>query len=119
MENFSSRAELIIDLQDRGYDHDFIIYNEGILCVQGNELIGPDDFEIAETHHFESKNGSGDNFIIYAINLLHSDAKGILMTSFSTYNRGVSIHLWCKLSGSIKKTLTEVRDRSLPELVFT
>ena len=109
MINSSKRADLIIDLQNRGYDRDFIIKNEGILCIQENDFIHPDGFEIVETHHFENRSGSGDHFVIYAISLLNSGAKGILMTTSGTYNRGLSIHLWFKLSDGLKKALADAK----------
>jgi hypothetical protein len=117
MKNDQNQTELIIDLQERGYDQDFILQNEGILCVQQNELFPPEEFEIVETHRFEGK-FRRDDFIIYAISLTHCDVKGILMTPVSTYTKGVSIHLWSKLATNIKNTVKEVRNNAFSELAF-
>ncbi len=102
MENYSSKTEAIIGLQKRGYDLDFILSNEYLLCVQDSELISPDDFEITETYRFDSKAQSDDQNLIYAINSVHNGLKGILMTSYSAFTRGLSIHLWSKLAANLE-----------------
>jgi hypothetical protein len=115
MKNGQHQTGLIIDLQERGYDHDFILQNEGILCIQQNELFPPEEFEIVETHRFEGR-FRNDDFIIYAISLTHCAIKGILITPISTYNKGISIHLWSKLAANIKNTVNEVRSNAFSEL---
>lgn len=106
--NYNSKAEAIIDLQERGYDHDFILKNEYILCIQESQTISPDDFEITETYRFDGKSRLCDNYIIYAIRSLNNDLNGILMTSYSTLTRGLSIHLWSKLANNLKYYETEL-----------
>lgn len=101
MESYNNRADLIIDLQSRGYDQDFILENEGILNIQQSEFLPPDEFEITETHHLPGAAAYKDNFIIYGVKSVHSDIKGILVTSYSRLAQGISIHLWSKLSRSI------------------
>jgi hypothetical protein len=102
MENYHNRAEAIIDLQNRGYDQDFVIKNEHILYVQDSELINPDDFEVIEAYKFDGARRQRDNYVIYAIRSMHNDLKGILMTSYSAFSKGLSIHLWSKLAANLK-----------------
>jgi hypothetical protein len=102
MENFTTKAEAIIALQERGYDQDFILKDEYLFYVQQSELIKPDDFEITETYRFEGKRRLCDNYIIYAVRGINKDLKGILMTPYSAYEKGVSIHLWSKLANNLK-----------------
>jgi len=102
MESHNNKTGLIIDLQNRGYDQDFILANEGILNIQNEELLPPEEFEITETHQFSGLSGPKDNFIIYGIMSVHSDIKGILITSYARLLDGVSIHLWSKLSRTIQ-----------------
>jgi hypothetical protein len=102
MTNCQTKAEIIIALQERGYDNDFILKNEGVLCVQQNELINPDGFEITETYRFDGQPRPNDNFVIYAIREVNSDIKGILMASYVTLTSGMSIHLWSKLAAYLK-----------------
>jgi len=98
MGKFNDKAEAIIDLQKRGYDQDFILANENLYCLQGGDIIFPDNFEVIETYRFEGKSKFKDNYVIYAIRAIHEDLKGILMTSYGSLARGISIHLWSKLT---------------------
>jgi hypothetical protein len=102
MENYSNIAEAIIDLQHRGYDQDFVIKNEHILCVQDSELISPDEFEVISAYKFERGKRLRDNYVIYAIRSMHNDLKGILLTSYGAFTKGLSIHLWSKLAADLK-----------------
>jgi hypothetical protein len=104
MENYDNKLDAIIGLQGRGYHLDFILKDENLLCLQEHELIGPDEFEISETYKFKETQGSSDTYVIYAIRSVHRDLKGILMTSFSAFNEGLGIHLWCKLSTTLKES---------------
>ena len=99
--DYHNKTEAIIDLQERGYDHDFILKNEHIQCVQQSQSICPDDFEVIEVIRFDGKRRMRDNYLIYAIKLLNNDVKGILMTPFSTLIKGLSIHLWSKLANNL------------------
>lgn len=98
MEDYHNRTAAIIDLQKRGYVRDFVITNEHILCIQDSELIGPDDFEKTATYKFATRQRMRDKYVIYGIRLIHNDQKGILMTSYSAFSMGLSIHLWSKLA---------------------
>jgi hypothetical protein len=91
----------IVGLQKRRYDHDFLLKNEYIHCIQQSQSICPHDFEVIETYYFDGKRKMCDNCIIYAIQLLNGDTKGTLMTSYGTLIKGLSIHLWSKLANNL------------------
>ena len=101
MENYHHRAELIIDLQDRGYDQDFVIDNHGILNIQQSELLAPEEFEVTETHLVSERPSEGGCFMVCGIKSIHSDIKGILVTPYGRLFQGLSSHLWAKFSSSI------------------
>ncbi len=103
MENYNNKLQAIIGLQSKGYDLDFILKDENLLCLQQSELISPDEFEIAETYQFKDIQESNDTYVIYAIRSVQSDLKGILMTSYGAFNHGLGIHLWCKLSATLRE----------------
>ena len=98
MKNYNTKSKLIIDLHKKGYDSDFILKNEFIFCIQQNELINPDDFDIIECYHLDASLGLRNNFIIYAISCNNVHLKGILIASYHTLELGMSIHLWSKFS---------------------
>jgi hypothetical protein len=95
--------DIIIDLQERGFDHDFIVDHEHIRCLQYNEMIPPDDFEILETHYCDNKTNLKSNYIFYAIRLKNYDIRGILMSTHKSYTHGMSLHLWQKFNNEIAK----------------
>jgi hypothetical protein len=99
--SYASKAEAIIDLQERGYDYDFILKNECILCIQQSEDICPDDFEVTEAYRFDGESRMRDNYIIYAVRSLNHNLNGILMASYSRLTNGLSIHLWSKLANNL------------------
>ena len=102
MKNYATKTEVIIALQERGYDQDFVLKDEYLFYVQQSELIKPDDFEITETYRFGGKRRLDDNYIIYAVTGVNEDFKGILMTPYSAYAEIMSIHLWSKLANNLK-----------------
>lgn len=100
---------LIIDLQERGFNHDFVIENEHIRCLQYNELISPDDFEILETYHRKSSDKNDDCSLVYAIRLMNHDTKGILMSDYRSYITGMSLRLWSKFNSVIRLNLSAIK----------
>lgn len=101
MKNFDAKAEVIIGLQNKGYNLDFMLSNEFLRCIQDGELISPDDFEITETFLFTGETQAEIPSVIYAISSWHYNIKGILMTSFNAFTQGLSIHLWSKLAANL------------------
>ncbi|MEO3406330.1 hypothetical protein AAFN85_20615 [Mucilaginibacter sp. CAU 1740] len=98
--------DVIINLQARGFNHDFVIENEHIRCLQYNELISPDDFEILEMYHCGgSRDSEGDN-LVYAIRLNNYQVDGILMSNYRSYIKGMSLRLWAKFNTVIKLKLS-------------
>jgi hypothetical protein len=97
MDKYADKTQAIIGLQRRGYDQDFSLTGEGILYLQKSELIWPEEFEIVETYRFENTKSLNDSYIIYAIRSFEREVNGILMTSFNSFNKNISIHLWAKL----------------------
>lgn len=100
---------LIIDLQERGFNHDFVIENEYIRCLQYNELISPDDFDILETYHCKSLGKNNDCSLVYAIRLINHDMKGILMSDYGVYIKGMSLSLWSKFNNVIRLNLSVIK----------
>ncbi|WP_426671977.1 hypothetical protein ACPPVU_12150 [Mucilaginibacter sp. McL0603] len=101
MKNYNNKKQAIIGLQHRGYDLDFVFKDENLLCLQELELIGPDEFEIEETYKFEENHNIAQTFVVYAIKSVQRDLKGILLTSYSAFTKGLGFRLWCKLSQTL------------------
>lgn len=105
---FCQRAQAIIDLQERGYDHDFVLDKETIRCVQYNIPVYPDDFEILETQHCGIKPDESSSCVIYAIRLNNYDIKGIMMSRYTSLYNGVSIRMWSKLNNAVSELTGEL-----------
>lgn len=101
---------LIIDLQERGFNHDFVIENEHIRCLQHNELISPDDFEILETYHCKSSGKNNECSLVYAIRVPNHEMKGILMSDYRSYIKGMSLRLWSKFNSVIRLNLSTINN---------
>ncbi|BAU51926.1 hypothetical protein [Mucilaginibacter gotjawali] len=86
-----NKTDIIIDLQHKGYDHDFIFNNKDIRCLQYNRVILADDFDIIEIHHCKVNPGSKTRSAIYAIQLNNDDLKGILMSESKLFDNKVNI----------------------------
>lgn len=100
--------DTIIDLQQRRFDHDFILDHEHIRCLQYNERIVPDDFEILETHLCGNGSHVKENYILYGIELKTYNIKGILMSNRSSFNYSVSLKLWRKFDNEIGKSFNRL-----------
>lgn len=78
----NKRSSIIIDLQERGYDFDFVLDNGAITCVQDRSLTDTEGFEITEKHLIIDDSCLENTCVIYAVQLLDGNAKGILMASY-------------------------------------
>ena len=105
MSNKDEIIDLIIDLQERGYDHDFMIEHEHIRCLQYDELISPDNFEIVETYYCKHRHDIRNQSIIYGIRLTHYHVKGILISNYKSYTDGMSLQLWQKFDNILRENL--------------
>lgn len=102
MKNDDKIIDIIISLHERGFDHDFIVDQKYIRCLQCNVLIAAEDFEIVETFYCESKKTNGNGSLVYAIILTDYDIKGILMSSYQSYINGMFIQLWPKFNNTFR-----------------
>lgn len=79
---FNERSTVIIKLQERGYEADFVLNKGAIACVQDKSLILRKDFEITERHFFIDDLRLENNCVIFAVCIFDSGIKGILMASY-------------------------------------
>ena len=100
----SELIDIIVDLQERGFDHDFVINHEYICCLQYNAMIPPEDFDILETHICVNNQHVCGDYFLYGIRLKNHDIKGILMSNRKSYNDGLSFYLWEKFNNEIEKS---------------
>jgi hypothetical protein len=88
MNHQKNQLETIIALQERGYDHDFILDHDSIRCLQYDLLIPSDGFQIVEMYQYNENNRS---IAIYAIQLNDYCVKGILRRDCESLSLGSSV----------------------------
>lgn len=70
----------VIDMQERGFDADFSLTGNRLLCSQLSMLIGPGDFEVVEMHYFPRCKEAPCERMIYGIEVPSCGMRGILIT---------------------------------------
>jgi len=105
MEHLDFKTEVIRILHNKGYYFDYTLSSEYLRCIQDDSLVCPDDFAVSETHLCAGDDEQYNPFVICAIDLLRDGTKGILMTPYSAFTEGLSIHLWAKLAVKFDKAL--------------
>src|ERR1700744_3215554 len=78
MKHTSSKAAVVIALQDRGYDRDFVFSPRRLRCVQDSQVLDPRDVEIDETYRVEAT-------VFGAIRSVYNNLKGILIVPYGRF----------------------------------
>lgn len=81
-ESFGTLSETINALIKLGYNHDFNIQEECIVCHQANVKLSPDDFQIDKIYRFEGESNPDDQSILYVISSLKFNIKGTLVNGY-------------------------------------
>jgi len=93
--HYSTVSEAINSLRARGYDHDFNIESDYIICGIGK--FGVEEFEITDVYRYEGNTDPADEAAVYAIES-SSGIKGTLVTSYGVYADALSEKILRKLS---------------------
>lgn len=75
-------AELA-SLRAQGFNLDFNIHNDQIVCEQTKEVVDPDSLTVVQTFRFEGKSNPDDLSALYALEW--KGQKGVLVASFGVY----------------------------------
>ena len=81
-ESFGTLAETVNSLANLGYNLDFNIHEECLVCHQTNTVLAPDDFQIDKVYRFEGASNPDDESIVYAISSSKFKVKGILVNGY-------------------------------------
>ncbi len=81
-ESFGTLSETINSLIKLGYNHDFNISDECLVCHQNNIILSPNDFQIDKVYRFEGESNPDDQSILYVISSPIFDVKGILVNGY-------------------------------------
>ncbi len=84
MPAYDNLIEALADLQARGYEHDFNLGNEALLCPALATSYGPNDFAVKELHRFEGMTAPDDSTVLYAIET-STGVRGTLVSAYGIY----------------------------------
>lgn len=71
----------IFDLQKRGFTSDFIFLNDQLFCAKTRCFFSSNEFDILEVHRFDDNQIGDGQTIVYAIECLKNNIRGILFQS--------------------------------------
>lgn len=81
-ESFGTLSETINGLIKLGYNHDFNVKEECLVCHEYNVTLSPIDFQIDKVYRFEGESNPEDQSILYAISSDKFNVKGILVNGY-------------------------------------
>lgn len=98
MESYETVTEALKGLKDRGYELDFNIAFDKLLCTQHDISLNPDNFEITEVYRFEGESDPSDEDVVYAIESKERNIKGVLTSAYGMYADTASSAMLKKLT---------------------
>jgi len=72
-------AEIIIQLQSRGFEYDFLLEEQGLYCIQSRDHLQKKEYTIEECYHFPESSVNDSFAVIYGISCTGQLQKGILL----------------------------------------
>jgi hypothetical protein len=98
MEFYETVVDAINGLKVKGYNLDFNIAFDKIICSENKTCLNPGEFEITEVHRFEGDSNPADEDVLYAIESKNGSIKGILTSAYGMYAERISTEMIQKLS---------------------
>ncbi|MBL7703494.1 MAG: hypothetical protein JNM14_14680 [Ferruginibacter sp.] len=86
------------ELKSRGYNIDFNIAFDKLICSDNKICLNPHEFEIVEVFRFEGDTNPSDEDVVYAIESKGGGVKGTLTSAYGTYAETASAEMLKKLS---------------------
>lgn len=98
MKNYYTAVDVVCDLHQKGFNNDFIIYQQQLYWVQENLILRATDFIVIEYHEITDWKNKRKKLTIYAIMDTDHFAKGILLNHHENPSFGTSVVLRDKLN---------------------
>ena len=97
MKVYDTVTEAIEGLRKEGFNKDYNIAFNQINCTQDGTCLNPSQFEIVQTHRFDGMTNPEDDEVVYAIQSLDGNHKGVIMSGYGTYAEEISPEMIEKL----------------------
>ena len=98
MNSYDTVTDALKDLKLRGFDVDFNIAFDKIICSKNETVLNPHEFEIVEVYRFEGDTNPDDEDVVYAVESKDGTIKGTLTSAFGAYAESISTEMIRKLS---------------------
>lgn len=98
MISYDTVTEAVKGLKERGYNVDFNIQVDRLVCSNNEICLHPEDFEITEVHRFEGDSNPDDEDVVYAVESKDGKVKGVITSAFGPYADPISNRIIQKLS---------------------
>ena len=111
-ESYGTLSQTINALIKLGYNHDFNIQEECLVCHQINKTLSPEDFQIDKVYRFEGETNPDDQSILYAISSEKFEIKGSLVDGYGISSDAATAKLIKKLRTNEPTTTTTMETKS-------
>jgi hypothetical protein len=98
MESYDTVVAAINGLKARGYTVNFNIAFDKLICTDNKTILNPNEFEIVEVHRFEGNSNPADEDVVYAVESITGNIKGVITSAFGLYADSASTEMIHKLS---------------------
>lgn len=98
MRSYDTVTEAVRELKKRGYNIDFNIAFDKLICSEDKICLQPEEFEIVEVYRFEGETNPSDEDVVYAVESKDNKFKGVITSAFGLYADPVSDKIIKKLS---------------------
>ena len=98
MKSYDTVTEAVKDLKARGFNIDFNLAFDKLICLEDNSCLNPNEFEIIEVYRFEGESNPSDEDVVYAVESKDGKIKGVITSAFGPYADPVSNEMIQKLS---------------------
>ena len=85
MKKYSTQAEAVIDMNDRGYTSDFKLVGNDLFWVQGKFFIRAGDFWVTEYYQFRDPSVRTRGLVVFGVIAFHHNLRGILINHYSKH----------------------------------
>jgi hypothetical protein len=94
---YDNLIDALNDLKSRGFTTDFNLAFDSIQCSGTGKCLSPDEFEIIEHYRFEENTDPDDSSVLYVIQSIDGNMKGLLINAYGVYSDPVSDSMIQKL----------------------
>jgi hypothetical protein len=98
MKSYDTVTEALQDLKTKGYNVDFNIAFDKIICSNNKICLNPNEFEIVEVFRFEGDTNPDDEDVVYAIESKDGKIKGTMTSAYGMYAESISSEMIQKIS---------------------